>query len=41
MYCCLFYLLLTEIKQANLNLEMTWPLFFHVIGLLRNLVAEE
>ena len=40
-YCCLFYLLLTEIKQANLNLEMTWPIFFHVIGLLRNLVSQE
>ena len=40
-YYCLFYLLLTEIKQANFNLEMTWPTFFHVIGLLRNLVAEE
>ena len=22
-YCCLFSMLLTEIKQANLNLEMT------------------
>ena len=39
--CCLCYLVLTWIKQANLNLEMTCHTFFHVIGLLRNLVPKE